>query len=104
MRRLLRREHRDGAGAPLQPLIGESSDLKTPWLGLFGDADLMIPVEEVEQLREALESAPVPTQIVRYPGANHGFHCDARDSYHEASAKDGWARTLDWFRNHVATG
>ena len=91
-------------GLPLEPLIGESSNLETPWLGLFGDADLMIPVEEVEQLREALESAPVPTQIVRYPGANHGFHCDARDSYHEASAKDGWARTLDWFRDHAATG
>ena len=89
-------------GLPLQPLIGESGDLKTPWLGLFGDEDASIPVVDVEELRSALESAPVPTEIVRYPGAGHGFHCEERDSYHEASAKDGWARTLDWFRSHLA--
>ncbi len=89
-------------GLPLEPLIGESSELETAWLGLFGDEDAGIPVEDVEQLRKALEAAPVPTEIVRYPGAGHGFHCDKRDSYHETSAKDGWARTLDWFRDHVA--
>lgn len=77
--------------------------LRTPWLGLFGDADLSIPVEDVEQVREALNAgADVDTSIVRYPDAEHGFHCDARDSYHEASATDAWRRTLDWLDTHLA--
>jgi carboxymethylenebutenolidase len=39
--------------------------------------------------------------VVRYADAEHGFHCDARDAYHEDSAKDAWQRTLDWFATHL---
>jgi len=83
-------------------LIERVSELKTPWLGLFGDADEGIPVEDVEKLRTALVDAPVACEIVRYPEAEHGFHCDVRDSYHEQSAKDAWGRTLAWFEQHLA--
>jgi carboxymethylenebutenolidase len=89
-------------GLPFPPLIGESSSLQTPWLGLFGDLDKGISVESVEELRTALGDAPVATDIVRYPDAEHGFHCDARESYHAESAADGWRRTLDWFATHLA--
>lgn len=82
-------------------LIQLAPGLATPWLGLFGDNDQGIPVEEVEALREATTTAPVPTDIVRYPDAEHGFHCDARPSYNEAAAKDAWQRTLDWFGQHM---
>lgn len=86
----------------MPPLVELAAELKTPWLGLFGDADQSIPVDDVEALRAAVAAAPVATEIVRYPDADHGFHCDARSSYHEASAKDGWQRTLDWFGSHLA--
>jgi carboxymethylenebutenolidase len=86
----------------MPPLVELAPALQTPWLGLFGDADQSIPVDQVELLREAAKNAAVPTEVVRYPEAGHGFHCDARDSYHEASAKDAWQRTLDWFGAHVA--
>ena len=86
---------------PFEPLIGEVGDLKTPWLGLFGDADGGIPVEDVEQLREVLRSAPVDAEVVRYPDAEHGFHCDVRDAYHPEAAADGWGRTLEWFGRHL---
>jgi carboxymethylenebutenolidase len=83
-------------------LVGEAAKLQTPWLGLFGDEDGSIPVEDVEQLRVALQDAPVDTEIVRYDDAGHGFHCDVRDAYHEAAAKDAWARTLEWLDRHLA--
>ncbi len=83
------------------PLVGEASTLKTPWLGLFGDRDQSIPVDDVEALRTALEGAPVDAQVVRYPEGEHGFHCDERPSYDEAAAKDGWARTLDWYAGRL---
>ncbi len=88
----------------LPPLIDEAATLKAPWLGLFGDQDQGIPAEDVEKLRMALEKARVPTDIVRYADAGHGFHCDERDDYDEAAAKDGWARTLDWFKTHLRSG
>jgi carboxymethylenebutenolidase len=84
------------------PLVDEVSKLQTPWLGLFGDRDQSIPVEDVEQLRDALKTSPVPTEIVRYPEAAHGFHCDQRDAHDAAAAKDGWNRTLAWFEEHMA--
>jgi carboxymethylenebutenolidase len=84
------------------PLFDLAPTLQSPWLGLFGDLDPSIPTNEVEGLRGAVANAGVETEIVRYAEANHGFHCDARDSYHEASAKDGWQRTLDFLDQHLA--
>jgi carboxymethylenebutenolidase len=89
---------------PFEPLIGEAGSLRTPWLGLFGDDDGGIPVDDVETLRAALGAAPVDTEIVRYPGAEHGFHCDARDSFHPDASADAWARTLAWLRQHIGGG
>jgi carboxymethylenebutenolidase len=83
------------------PLIDEAATLKTPWLGLFGDLDASISVDDVEKLRAALENAPVDHEVVRYRDADHGFHCDARPSYHPDAAKDGFARALAWFESHV---
>jgi carboxymethylenebutenolidase len=84
------------------PLVDEVADLQTPWLGLFGDRDQSIPVEDVERLREALQAASVATEIVRYPDAEHGFHCDRREAYDETAAKDAWNRTLAWFEARLA--
>ena len=86
----------------MPPLLDLAPALKTPWLGMFGDEDASIPVQEVEWLREAAEKASVQTQVIRYPGANRGFHCDARDSYHEPSAKQAWKETLSWLDKHLA--
>jgi len=85
------------------PLVEIAPNLKSPWLGLFGDNDKSIPPEHVELLRSEATKAPVPTSIVRYAEAGHGFHCDARpDHYHEASAKDAWSKALDWFTRFLA--
>ena len=84
------------------PLVGEAASLKTPWLGLFGDEDASIPVEDVEALRAALEAAPVDHEVVRFAGAGHGFHCDARPAhYHEEAAQAGWARAIAWLEAHL---
>lgn len=87
---------------PFPALVDRAASLQTPWLGLFGDEDASIPVADVEHLREALTAAPVDAEVVRYPGAAHGFHCDARADYHAAAAADAWSRTLAWFDAHLA--
>ena len=82
-------------------LLDEVSALQTPWLGLFGDRDQSIPTDEVELLKAALGSTGTETAVVRYPDADHGFHCDARPSYHAVSAADAWTRTIDWMGQHL---
>jgi carboxymethylenebutenolidase len=86
-------------GLPAQTDV--AGDLKCPWLGLYGDLDQSIPVAEVETLRQAAARSGVRTEVVRYADAGHGFHCDARDSYHEASAKDAWGCCLSWFSDNL---
>jgi carboxymethylenebutenolidase len=86
----------------LPGLLPAAAGLRTPWLGLFGDLDHTIPVEDVEKLRAELASAPVETEIVRYGDAGHAFHCDERPGYVAAAATDAWARTLTWFERHLA--
>jgi carboxymethylenebutenolidase len=84
--------------APLAELV---PDLQTPWLGLFGAEDQSIPADQVDLLRDEAKKAKVPTEVVSYPGAGHAFHTDGRESYHDASAQDGWRRTLDWLDAHI---
>jgi len=84
------------------PLVELAPQLRAPWLGLYGDLDRSVPVEQVEALRSAAATAPVPTAVVRYAEGGHGFHCDARPAdYHEAAAKDAWVRTVDWFERYL---
>ena len=89
----------------LPSLIEQSASLQTPRLGLFGDLDKGIPVEDVEALRTATSQRSVATEIVRYADADHGFNCNDRPAvYNPAAAADAWSRTLAWFDRHLATG
>ncbi len=85
------------------PQLERASSLQTPLLGLYGDLDQSIPVDQVESLRRALGDAKVPTEIVRYADAGHGFNCDDRpEAFNPAAASSAWERTLAWFDDHVA--
>jgi carboxymethylenebutenolidase len=86
----------------LPSMLDAAADLKAPWLGLFGDLDRGIPIADVEDLGAAAVQAGHPTEVVRYAEAEHGFNCDARASFHPASAADAWQRTLAWFDRHLA--
>src|SRR5262245_11516666 len=48
------------------PLVEAIGSLKCPWLGLFGEDDKGIPVEQVERLERAADDAEWPTEIVLY--------------------------------------
>ncbi|HLG68203.1 MAG TPA: dienelactone hydrolase family protein [Acidimicrobiales bacterium] len=87
----------------LPGLIDLAPSLQTPWLGLFGDLDKSIPVEDVEALRAATAAVAIDTEIVRYPDADHGFHCNDRPAvFNPHAAADAWHRTLTWFDDHLA--
>lgn len=84
------------------PLVELAPRLKAPWIGLYGDLDKGIPVEQVEALRSATAVTDVDTEVVRYADAEHGFHCDRRPAnFHRAAAADAHQRTLDFFATHL---
>ncbi|SDD10016.1 carboxymethylenebutenolidase [Sphingomonas sp. YR710] len=88
----------------LPAMLELAPSLKTPWLGNFGDRDQSIPVAEVDALREAAAKAGVATEVDRYPEADHGFHCNDRSSFHEASSREAWKKTVQFINSHVQAG
>jgi carboxymethylenebutenolidase len=50
----------------------------------------------------ALTAANVPHEGYIYPGAVHGFNCDATpERYNKPAADLAWQRTVDWFNKYV---
>jgi carboxymethylenebutenolidase len=74
--------------------------LKAPVLGLYGGNDPGIPLETIEQMKQALKAAGNSSEIIVYPDTPHGFHADYRPSYRREQAQDGWKRLQAWFRQH----
>jgi dipeptidyl aminopeptidase/acylaminoacyl peptidase len=64
--------------------------IKTPTLFLCGEADFNVPLLNSEQMYEALRSQTIPTELVIYPGQNHGLR---KPSY----IIDRYKRYLDWY-------
>ena len=68
-----------------------------PVMAHFGDQDHWIPLDTVETFRAAQ-----PGVTVHVYGANHGFNCDQRGSYHQPSAELARERTLAFFAQHLS--
>jgi len=70
---------------------------KVPTQLHFGENDAHIPLTDVETFKAKQRGVEVFT----YPGADHGFHCDERASYHRVSADIAWQRSLKFFEKHM---
>lgn len=79
------------------PPIEEAAGITGSMLVFYGDQDGFIPPEEVALVKERLATLGKDAEVVVYPGADHGFFCDERPSYHEAAAQDSWKRLLKLF-------
>ena len=77
--------------------VSRSGKIQGNLICYFGGKDTMIPSDQVDAIRDALEQTGGSHEVVVYSDADHGFNCDQRDSYHEASANDAWSRTLALF-------
>jgi carboxymethylenebutenolidase len=94
----------EGAIDALHPRhpVDIAAGLAVPVLGLYGEKDSGIPLDSVAKMSAALAQGSSGSEFVVYPDAGHAFHADYRPSYVEADAKDGFARTLAWFKAHGA--
>jgi carboxymethylenebutenolidase len=88
----------------LPSLLELAPELTSAWIGLYGDLDKGIPVDQVEELRAAVAATGRVYELIRYPDADHGFHCDGRPAvYNAAAASDAYRRTLDFFASNLTT-
>jgi carboxymethylenebutenolidase len=78
-----------------------AAQITAPVLGLYGEADLGIPVADVKEMEAALKAAGKTDEFVLYPGAPHAFFADYRPSYRPEAAKDAWRRCLAWFNKYL---
>jgi carboxymethylenebutenolidase len=70
---------------------------KCPTQMHFGEKDQSIPMSDVE----AIKNKRADCEIYVYPDAAHGFHCDERASYNDASAKTAWPRSMGFLQKHL---
>ncbi len=66
----------------------------TPTLVMGGKEDWNVPIQNSEQLYQALKRRGVDTQLIVYPDESHGI---SRPSFR----KDRWERYLGWYNKHV---
>ena len=75
------------------------ASLKAPVLGLYGEKDTFVTQESVKTLEKSLKDLGKRVEMHIYPGADHAFFNDERPQvYNEAAARDGWNRTIKFFR------
>jgi carboxymethylenebutenolidase len=72
--------------------------LKAPVLGLFGDADMSIPVGTVEEFDKLLDDIGVEHEVIVYPNSGHAFFRDNDlKVYKPEASKDAWERVTKFF-------
>ena len=71
-------------------LLGRAKDLHAPILLFWGGRDKHIGTEQTRAVADGLRAAGKTYINVEFSDADHGFFCDARPSYHPASAAQAW--------------
>lgn len=90
-------------GGQMQLLFEQMrTNFHAPVLGLFGDADVSIPVGTVQEFDQLLGEIGVEHEVIMYPNSGHAFFRDSDLSvYKPEAAKDAWERVTKFFAKHL---
>ncbi|AXQ30144.1 dienelactone hydrolase family protein [Solimonas sp. K1W22B-7] len=83
-----------------QDPIDIGATLKVPVLGLYAAGDAYIPLDVVNQMQKETVKSGSGSEIVVFPGVDHGFNADYRPTYDATAATYGWKLARDWFKEH----
>lgn len=72
--------------------------IKVPVLGLFAGLDTFIKPEAVAQMRVGLAKGDSGSEIIVFPGVNHGFNADYRPTYDKIAADYAAKLAHDWLK------
>ncbi|MBI3242505.1 MAG: dienelactone hydrolase family protein [Chloroflexi bacterium] len=89
-------------GGRMEMLFDKLGAIRCPVLGLFGDADVSIPVGAVEQFDKLLTGHNIPHEVKVYPNSGHAFfRDDDPQSYRPQAAADAWERVRKFFKANL---
>lgn len=74
----------------------ELANIDIPLLGIFGEQDGGIPVENVREFEQQLTELGKDAQIHIYEGADHAFANPSGNRYEPEAAADAWQKTLNF--------
>jgi carboxymethylenebutenolidase len=85
------------------PPIENVGNVTAPILGLYGDEDHVIPLEEIKRFIAVLNTEKIENEFHIYRGAGHAFQDFSRsDHYRSEASEDAWRRTIEFLRNHLS--
>ena len=87
---------------PIEDLVAE---VNCPVLGIFGEADHIISIDDVVRFRNCLEKTRKNFHVRVYAGAPHGWLNDTMPGrYRKEAAKDAWALMMAFLKKCFAGG
>ena len=85
------------------PVGGLIPQVQCPVLGLFGEADRSVPMENVSRFRRDLERHAKDYRIRVYAGTPHAWmNTTEQGRYREAASEDAWAMLAEFYRGVFA--
>ena len=92
----------DGMKSDIKPQdpVDFASEIKVPVLGLYAGIDDFVKPAVIEQMRNGIAKSGSGSEIVVFPGVNHGFNADYRPTYDKTAATYAAKLTRDWLRDH----
>ena len=88
-------------GTPLVTDKESLSKIKWPLLGIFGNKDQSIPLDEINQFRTSLNQSGVKNEVLVYNGVGHAFANPSGDNYAPKETEDAWEKTLSFLKKYV---
>lgn len=88
-------------GIVLDDWIEAVAKITVPLHLFFGGADPFIPLDRIHRIESRFQDLGKDYRIKVYPGADHGFFCDERASYHAQAAADAWRELCRFLREHL---
>lgn len=84
------------------PPIEHVRNITAPILGLYGDEDHVIPLEEIKRLIAVLNAEKIENEFQIYRGAGHAFQDFSRsDHYRKDASDDAWRATFEFLARHL---
>lgn len=88
-------------GSALPSLLDLAPRVRAPSLHHFGTADAYIPLETVEQVRDAVTWENGHVEFELYAGAGHAFDNPMPAFHHPQASAEAWPRTLAFLARHL---
>ncbi|TLX66285.1 MAG: dienelactone hydrolase family protein [Thaumarchaeota archaeon] len=88
-------------GTPLVTNESSLSEIKWPVLGIFGDKDQAISLEQINLFRKSLDQNGITNEIHIYKGVGHAFANPSGDNYAPKETQDAWQKTLSFLKKYV---